>query len=352
MNRHEQPQPGDDLRRVLRDAVDDVEPRPGLDAIRDRTREPSRGPSRGWVLGAFGAAVATAAVVAGVAVLGNDPRPTADPSPAGTPSGQVSPAPTGDPDGDDGTAAPDPGETVAVPVYFAGDTPQGTALYREFQRVDSGVELVSAANRVVRGPVTDPDYRTLWPEGSEFDEVTFDDEVIRVRLTDASLHDRPAGMSEEDAELAIEQVVYTLQGVVAARAPVQFLLDGNPVDTVLGVPTSEPVANRPQLEVLAHVNITSPEQGEEVSGMLVASGVASSFEGTVPLKVMRGSEVVLEDFATAEGWMGKLFPWQKSIDVASLPPGDYTLVASTDDPSGGAEGAGPHTDSKDFTIAD
>ena len=145
-------------------------------------------------------------------------------------------------------------------------------------------------------------------------------------------------------------MIYTLQGVVAARAPVQFLLDGNPTDTVLGVPTSEPVANGAPLDVLAHVNITAPEQGEEVDGTLVVTGVASSFEGTVPVKVLRGSEVVLEDFTTAAGFAGRLYPWTVSLDISALPPGDYTLVASTDDPSGGAEGAGPHTDTKDFTI--
>ena len=90
-------------------------------------------------------------------------------------------------------------------------------------------------------------------------------------------------MTEREAELAIEQVVYTLQGVVAARAPVRFLLDGNPPTRCSGSPTSEPVdQRRPQLEVLAHVNITAPEQGEEVGGKLVATGVASSFEATVP----------------------------------------------------------------------
>ena len=29
--------------------------------------------------------------------------------------------------------------------------------------------------------------------------------------------------------------------------------------------------------------------------------------------------------------MGKLYPWQASIDVSSLEPGDYTFVARTDD---------------------
>ena len=60
--------------------------------------------------------------------------------------------------------------------------------------------------------------------------------------------------------------------------------------------------------------------------------------------------MVLEGFATAEGWMDKLYPWEAEIDISTLAPGDYTFVARTDDPSGGAEGAGPHEDTKDFTL--
>ena len=37
--------------------------------------------------------------------------------------------------------------------------------------------------------------------------------------------------------------------------------------------------------------------------------------------------MVLEDFATADGWMGKLYPFTKTLDLSALPPGDYTLVA-------------------------
>jgi len=344
--------PDDDLRRVLHDTVDGLEPRPGLDAIRARTREQHSGHGRAWLLGAFGAAVATAAVVAGVAVLGGDPRPAADPSPAGSPvspTANASQAPSDVPsDGGSGAA------TVAAPLYFAGDSPQGVSLYREFQRVDARDRLRAAANLVVRGSAADPDYRSLWPDGAAIDDVSFDgvgtDGLLQVSISDPALRVRPSTMSEREARLAVQQVVYTLQGVVGARAPVQFLLDGNPLDTVLGVPTAEPLANDPQTEVLSQVNITAPEQGEEASRMLVVTGVADSFEATVPLKVMRGSEVVLEDFATADGWMGKLFPFTKTLDLSALPAGDYTLVASTDDPSGGAEGTGPFTDTKDFTL--
>jgi hypothetical protein len=105
------------------------------------------------------------------------------------------------------------------------------------------------------------------------------------------------------------------------------------------------------LDVLSLVNVTSPEQGAVVTGdTLAASGVASSFEANVPWEIRQGDKVVLDGFATAEGWMDKLYPWETSIDVSGLEPGDYTFVARTDDPSGGAEGSGPHEDTKDFTL--
>ena len=353
MTRHE-----DELRQVLHDTVDGLEPRPGLDKIRARTREHQSGQGRSWVLGAFGAAVATAAVVAGVAVLGGDPRQTADPTPAVPQSGQVSPTgnasetPSEVPS--DGASDGASGDTVAAPVYFAGDSPQGVSLYREFQRVDAGDSLRAAANLAVRGSAADPDYRSLWPDGAAIDTVSYDgggkDGLVRVSISDAALRDRPPTMTEREAQLAVQQVVYTLQGVVKARAPVQFLLDGSPVDTVLGVPTAEPLANDPELEVLSHVNITSPAEGAETGRSLVVTGVASSFEATVSLKVTAGSEVVLQEIATSDGWMGKLFPFRKTLDLIELPPGDYTLTASTDDASAGTEGNGPFTDTKDFTL--
>ena len=53
------------------------------------------------------------------------------------------------------------------------------------------------------------------------------------------------------------------------------------------------------------------------------------------------------DFGMAEqgGQVDKLFPWEVSVDVSSLAPGEYTFVATNDDPSGG-EGFAPDSDSK------
>jgi hypothetical protein len=315
---------------------------------------------RPWLLATFGAAAATAAVVAGIAVLGGDGSPGADRDPAAPPATATSPAPT-DPSPTDASPTPTDGtsaETVAVPVYLVGDTPQGSRLYREFRQVpsgDSSERLLASGNLALGGEALDPDYRTLWPAGAELaaaaDVRVGSSEAIRVELGSPALVERPAGMGDDEARLAIQQLVYTLQGVVGDRLPLQFRVDDAPVDRVLGVPVSTKVTNAPQVDVLALVNITEPGQGAVVSGRLLATGVANSFEATVPLEVRRGDEVVLQDFTTAEGWGERLYPWTKTLDVSALPAGDYTLVAMTDDPSGG-EGGGPQVDTREFTIAD
>ena len=237
---------------------------------------------------------------------------------------------------------------TTVPVYYVGDTPQGPRLFREFQRV-SGDPLLEAAGLVDGGAPRDPDYRTEWP-GVGIESVQATDGVLLVTIPGDGFTDRPDGMSKRSAKLAIQQLVYTLQGVQQERVPVQVQRTGT--DPVLfGISTESPFTNAPAVDVSALVNVTSPEQGESVDGdTLEASGVASSFEATVPWEISRGDEVVLDGFATAEGWMDKLYPWEASIDVSGLELGDYTFVARTDDPSGGAEGAGPHEDTKDFTL--
>ena len=157
-------------------------------------------------------------------------------------------------------------------------------------------------------------------------------------------------MSKKAADLALQQLVYTLQGVQQDRVPLQIVREGGPAQ-LFGLKTEPQFTDAPQLFVSSLVNITTPEQGSSVTGdTLSASGVASSFEANLPWEIRQGDQVVLDGFATAEGWMDQLFPWETSIDVSGLAPGDYTFVARTDDPSGGAEGSGPDEDTKDFTL--
>ncbi len=64
----------------------------------------------------------------------------------------------------------------------------------------------------------------------------------------------------------------------------------------------------------------------------------------------RRGAVVLTYSAMAKGWEGRLYPWQAEIDVSGLAPGTYTFVAMTDDPTGGAEGGGPTSDTRTIVV--
>ncbi|MGN0065680.1 MAG: Gmad2 immunoglobulin-like domain-containing protein [Nocardioides sp.] len=286
-----------------------------------------------------------AALLALAACTGESSTGSDDPEPTGSTATDTT-SPTDDPTSTDDTGTPTP-QGAAVPLYFAGDTPRGPRLFREFQRVE-GDALTEAALTVAGGSADDPDYRTLWP-GDSVTGAALGDGVIEVTLNADAFTEAPDGMRKAEARLAIQQMVYSLQGVAQERLPVQFVRESGP-SRLFGIDVSKPVKQGDWMTYLAMVNVTDPAQGATVDGdTLEASGVASSFEGTVPWQVKQGDTVVLEGFATAEGWMEKLYPWEASIDVSDLSPGTYTFVASTDDPSGG-EGGGPTTDSKEFTL--
>ena len=267
---------------------------------------------------------------------GEQPGPTQDTSTASR-SEDPSPSPSDAP-----TAA-----SASVPLYFAGDTPQGTRLFREFQRV-AGDVLTETALLVAGGSPIDPDYRTLWPGGS-VSGAAVSGEVIEVTLNADAFTGAPDGMRKGEARLAIQQMIYSLQGVQQERLPVQFVRTSGP-QRLFGIDVSKPIRQGDWMTYLAMVNVTNPAQGATVDGdTLTADGVASSFEATVEWQILRDDEVVLDGFATAEGWLERLYPWEVEIDVSSLAPGDYTFGAKTADPSDG-EGGGPTTDTKEFTL--
>jgi hypothetical protein len=353
-----QPDPDVRLSELLSDALSDVEPRDALDSIRDRTKVTPMSARRPWIFAVGGAVVATAAVVTAIAFAGDQLGLTSadEPPPAGQRTHHAKPTPGGDASEDttpSPTKSPEPAQQgFTVAAYYVGETSQGPRLFREFDRVDAADQL-GAGLAVLQQDASDPDYETPWAPGS-FAGATLEgsgaEGVVKVALADASLHDRPAGMTEAYAQEAVQQVVYTLQAAIQARAAVQFTLNGNPIDQVLGVPTSEPLANAPQNDVLALVSVTAPEEGATVSGSFTANGVANSNEANVPWQIKQGDQVVKSGFSSAEGWMDKLYPWTSDpIDVSDLAPGDYTFVAMTDDPSNG-EGFGPTLDTRSITV--
>lgn len=354
-------EPDDDLRRLLADAVDRLEPGDGLTPIRDRIRTHEKvtpmSNRRPWLYAVTGAVAATAAVIAAVAVAGGTLTGEEDPSPAAAPS---SPAPDAEPTPTDGSAEPSAaepgpaGDPVAVTVHYVGDGPRGPVLYRELQQVQvtaDAPEAEAAAQAAVGGAPLDPDYRSAWPAGSTVTDVVVEGGLARVDLAGVPT-DRPSGTSQREAELAVQQVVWSVQEAVQERVPVRLTVDGASADRVLGVPTAEPLTAGPALEVLSLMSITTPREGADVSGTFTAEGLNNSFEATVVWEVLDASGAVVADgFGTAEGYMEeRLFPWRVDVDVSGLAPGTYTFVARNDDPSGGAEGNGPASDDRTIVV--
>jgi hypothetical protein len=295
-------------------------------------------------------AAAVLALSLALAACGDEEPTAQDPGDGETSSaaGDPSAEPTDDPT-DDVSATATPTGMVTVPVYFVGDTPGGPALYREFRTVEADNPLEEAMALATSGDALDPDYGTLYPGGT-FESVTFSEGAgaIVAQVRDDGWT-APGDLSKREATLAVQQLVYTVQGIQQERLPV-LVQNGSDPAPLFGIDTSSGLKAAKPLDVLAFMNVTTPEEGATVSGSFTAEGVGSSFEATVVWEVRdEAGAVVLEGFTTAEGWIDKLYPWTAEVDVSGLEPGTYTFAALTDDPSDG-EGRGPTQDTKTITI--
>ena len=373
------------LRALLEDAVADVQPSPALDRIRARTKVTPMRHTRPWLLVTAGAVAATAATIAAVSLVdGRSPQAdrdsgpvaatttadptdavTAEPSDGATPTEDPTPTPTEAPTdsaGPSASAEPDPGATATLPVYFVGDTPTGPRLFREFVATppgtagDSEARLAAALQLAVAGDASDPDYRSDWSAvgGSEL-TITADDEIgassfggILIKIRDAAqVAEQPAGMSEDAARLAVQQLVYTAQAVAQVRAPIAFAdHTGRPLRTVLGLDVWDGVKVAPALEVQAPVWVISPQDGEVVGRTFTVEGRGAFFEANVSWQLLDAAGTVVEEgFATARECC-TLSPY--SFEVTAE-PGDYVLRVYSADVSGG-EGPGEPEDTKRITV--
>jgi hypothetical protein len=337
--------PDDELSRLLRDAVSDVEPRGTLDQIRSRTRTHKVVPmNRRWLLPVLAAAAATVVVIGGVVTLtGGDTRKD------NPPAAQEPTSPGTD---DSSAATSEPADTNverAVPIYFVGRTAVGTRLYREFQRQEVCPTPECLMEASVRGAVAgqpdDPDYRSPWPAGTKVNAVSYNGDVLTIDLS-GDLHDQPSGMSADDAGMAVEQVMYSAQAALGkGRPPVQLLLDGQRSDQVLGVATSEPLAAGNPDSVLASIWISEPAEGSTVGTGFTVKGQAATFEANVVWELKQGDKVVRNGFTTAQECC-TLSPYEFTVTAT---PGDYTLVVHDTDESDG-EGVGTSQDTKQITV--
>ncbi|MBW0125601.1 GerMN domain-containing protein [Pseudonocardia sp. KRD-176] len=238
------------------------------------------------------------------------------------------------------TAAP---AERALPVYFVAETDSGPRLHREFHRVATDDPASDAVREMFAG-ADDPDYRTFWPAGTGLrSPVDVAGGVITVDLTGVT---PGAQVGTAGAELTVQQLVYTVQAALQTTDPVRILLDGEPVEELFGaVDTAGPVPRADLYATRSLVQIDAPGHGATVAGPLVVTGEAAVFEATLPWEVLRDGAVVASGVTgTAEGQVFAAFSF--SVD---LPPGDYVVRITEDDPSGG-EGRPPLRDDKAVTV--
>ena len=334
------------LRETLDDAVRDMEPRRGLDDI---TRSVRSRPRRFAPWAAGGAGILVAATIGGIALAGGLWSEEPEASPAG-PATSSAPEPSPSPEESDGAA----GEPAvgSVPVYYVGDTPVGPRLYREFRAPDgAGDPLSVAVDMAVSAEPLDPDYRTPWPGGTTAtaERVQQPAGLVQIELeSTADLSARPAGMTDEEAEIAVHQLVYTVHAAEQELVGVEFLEDGAPLDTLLGakVPSPPALANPPQVQ--APVWIIDPHEGKRTDGRLRVEGRGAFFEANVSWQVLDAGSgrVVRDGFAMAQECC-TLSPFR--FTLPQLPDGDYVLRVYDADMSGG-EGPGEQEDTKSFTV--
>jgi hypothetical protein len=347
MNPHEEQR----LRELLDRAVADVEPRPGLDEIRSRTKVHSMS-NRPWLFAAGGAVLATAATIAAFTVLdgevgatSSEPRfASGGPTRAAVPS-----APAADPSATQTSPSSEPTSgSTTIPVYYVGQTGQGPRLYREFHKlpaVPTDTALAEAVHQALTMAPADPDYTTPWPSGAGVAHAELAGDTIVVDLKGSGLAQRPSGLTKEDSFIAVQQLVYTATAAVQKETGVRFLLDGQPTDSLLGVPTEQPVTRAQSSATLAQVWIIDPPEGATVPSGFTVNGIGAFFEANVTWELRQGDTVVKSGFTTAEECC-TMAPYSFTVEA---PPGDYTLVVRDEDASGG-EGPAPFEDSKDITI--
>ncbi|TAL17032.1 MAG: hypothetical protein EPN99_12235, partial [Frankiales bacterium] len=248
----------------------------------------------------------TVAVLLAVSGCGDDGAslaPAASPSPSpGAATGSPTPSASGD--------------TEARAVYWLGATkePRGPRLYREFVRRPATADAVrDAVTAMLSLEPTDPDYTSLWADGTTVRDVRREGATA---VVDLSREATTNGGGSAFEEMSLQQLVHTVTAADPALTAVRLLVEGEPVETLWGsADASTPISRGPSYEVLGPVWLDVPD-GSVLSGEF--GGTATVFEATVSWQLRQGPDLVAEGFATAtEGGPGR-GTWTATADV---PPG-------------------------------
>lgn len=303
----------DDITRLLKESVSDVEPRRGSAEFYAAIDDTGTGRTR-WVRGALAAAVAVVAVVAGTAYLHSR--------------------------NGNGAAPAGPTRDVEATVYFVGTTAAGPRLFSEGHNLTTNLRSdAQVALDAALGLPDDPDYHSGFATGTTA--------TVTVNATGDVVIDfdkTPVLADHSDATSALQSLVWTVDSALHTSAPVRFTVEGQTPSTLLGARAATSYQKASADSVLSPASLDLAE-GAQVTSASTISGMASAFEANVVWSLKQGDTVVRHGYTTAATCC-TLSPFTFTLEA---PPGAYTLTVSDTDPSGG-EGHGVTTDSKDIEI--
>jgi hypothetical protein len=209
---------------------------------------------------------------------------------------------------------------IPVKFFFVSDTPRGFKLFSEVQPWTAADDLnLRVVSDLVSGKIVplDPEYTNLWGGSNTVNSVVVTGSVATVDLGDISLN-----VGAEGEQRAIDQIVWTLTEFAPEVKSVAFTVNGKVVESFAGhVDTTAQFERAIDYEVLNPLQISSINQGAELTSPVTISGQACTFEANVVWKLLQDDKVVQESFTTASSGCPERGDW--SITLEDLAPGEY-----------------------------
>lgn len=196
-----------------------------------------------------------------------------------------------------------PMASAGVPVYYGIDDGGTQKLVREYHPSDkSSVEDKAsfAVSEMLDQNAVDPEYHSLWPEGSQLAGLSISGDTTTVDITGGETPD----------PVALQELAWTVTAVTGK--PKVQLKDGPLLTRASAVDTLYPVW------------VISPQEGDQTGGDVRVHLAGIVFEATINYDVLSGEQVVKHDVVHLD----KGAPDQgEATFTLHLDPGSYVIEA-------------------------
>ena len=242
---------------------------------------------------------------------------------------------------------PKPVRHLDLDLAYVGRTPAGPRLFMETHEVPDTRQpaLTVAISALMTDRPRDDDYRNYLLSTRVRAKASEHTGIVTIDFS-GTPH-RAADVDDAVARIVIQAMVRTADQAVGSAAPVGFTVAGHPVESILGVDTSRPIAPADPATVDSPVSIDTPGDNSFAHPGSAVRGRASTPDGRVYWAVYRIDGLVLAGHgASAAGRCCEFTPF--TFKLPDLPRGSpYVLVVGSEPDLGDG---GTTKDTKEFSI--